>query len=185
MRCLEIGPGPIRLPGFETLNVIKTPVTDHVGPAHQPPFKNNTFDVVYSSHCIEHVEWFLVEDTVKEWARILKPNGLLEVHTVNGYALIKGMMELEIMGETSLSAGKWKQELHKGDPYKWAVGRIMNYKKANDPSNYWQHRAIITPRYLRLCFEQAGLVDIQEVAEPRGPVKHKSVNMGLKGTKRA
>src|SRR5688572_19487584 len=115
MRCLEIGPGPIRLPGFETLNVIKTPVTDHVGDAQRPPFPNNSFDVVYSSHCIEHVEWFQVEDTIREWVRILKPGGLLEVHTVNGYNLLKALIDLEETGKTDLTAGKWKRELHKDD----------------------------------------------------------------------
>lgn len=185
MRCLEIGPGPIRLPGFETLNVIKTPVTDHVGDAQRPPFPNNSFDVVYSSHCIEHVEWFQVEDTICEWVRILKPGGLLEVHTVNGYNLLKALIDLEETGSTDLTAGQWKRELHKDDPYKWAVGRVMNYRKKTDTGVHWMHRAIITPRYLTLCFEQAGLENIEVAAEPRGPVKHRSVNMGLKGIKRA
>ena len=182
MRCLEIGPGHERLPGFETLNIVKTPITDHVGDAKKPPFQNATFDLVYSSHCIEHFEWHEIESVIREWARIVKPGGCLEVHTVNAVPLMKALVELEETGETSLKAGAWRPDLHKYDPYKWASGRIMNYRRGNE-GWHWLHRSILTPSYMRKCFEQAGLVDLETVAEPRGRKKHKSINMGLAGVK--
>ncbi len=183
MRCLEIGPGHERLPGFETLNVVRTPATDHVGDASKPPFQDATFDLVYSSHCIEHVEWFAVEATILEWARILKPGGQLEVHTVNGYAMMRALVDYEETGEVPIRAGAWKRDLHQDDPYKWAAGRILNYQRKCEGGTHWMHRAILTPRYMRRCFEQAGLTDLEVVAEPRGPKKHKAINMGLRGRK--
>jgi SAM-dependent methyltransferase len=183
VRQLEIGPGWERLPKFETLNLVKNQFTDHVGDCRRPPFGNDTFDVVYSSHCIEHVEWYEVEDTIREWVRILKPGGLLEVHTVNGYLMMKAMIEYEETGATTLKAGKWKDELHKYDPYKWAAGRILNYARNGEKGTSWMHRAILTPRYLTRCFEIAGLGNIEPVAEPRGSKKHAAINMGFKGTK--
>src|SRR3546814_7619303 len=68
------------------------------------------------------------------------------------------------------------------DPYVHAVGRIMCYSKKGDGGAN-MHRAILTPRYLRRCFERAGLVEIETVAEPRGDLKHRMVNMGLRGRK--
>jgi hypothetical protein len=62
------------------------------------------------------------------------------------------------------------------------AGRIMCYSKRGDGGAN-MHRAIITPRYLRRCFERAGLTEIEAVAEPRGAKKHSMVNMGLKGRK--
>jgi len=182
VRRLEIGPGSERLPGFETLNAVRTPVTDYVGDARRPPFKDGTFDEVYSSHCIEHVEWYEVEATIAEWARILKPGGTLEVHTVDGFKMMKALVELEETGVSPIRAGKWRQDLHQGDPYKWAAGRILCYAKKGD-GGLNCHRAIITPNYLRRCFEQAGLADIEPVALPRGTKKHASINLGLKGVK--
>lgn len=182
MRCLEIGPGHERLPGFETLNILRTPVTDHVGPAQRPPFPDETFDEVYSSHCIEHVEWFEVEDTVREWARILKPGGLLEVHTLDATPWLRAILEYEELGVSTARTGKWRADLHQHDPYVHAAGRILCYSKRGDRGAN-MHRAIITPRYLRRCFEQAGLVDIEPVVEPRGAKKHTMVNMGLRGRK--
>lgn len=183
-RRLEIGPGAERLPGFETLNVIRTPFTDHVGNAQRPPFPPGTFVEVYSSHCIEHVNWWEVEDTIRAWTAILVPGGVLEVHTLDATPWMRAMLEFEQTGECGTSTGKWRDDLHKHDPYTHAAGRIMCYSKKGDQGANL-HRAILTPRYLRRCFERAGLVDLVEVAEPRGRHKHRMVNMGLRGTKPA
>lgn len=180
MRRLEIGPGDERLPGFETFNVQRTPFTDHVGDARRLPFQNETFDEVYSSHCIEHVDWYDVEATIAEWARVLKPGGILEVHTVNAAPLMFAMLQWEETGKTSRAPGAWRRDLHREHPFVAAAGRIMCYAKKGDGGANL-HRAILTPRYLRECFGKAGLVDLEEVAEPRGSKKHASINMGLRG----
>lgn len=38
-------------------------------------FKDNVFDVVFSSHCLEDIED--TESTLREWLRVLRPNGYL------------------------------------------------------------------------------------------------------------
>jgi ubiquinone/menaquinone biosynthesis C-methylase UbiE len=182
VRRLEIGPGPERLPGYETLNALRTPFTDHVGDARRPPFQNETFDEVYSSHCIEHIEWFEIEATIKEWVRILKPGGVLEIHTVNAAPIMRAMLEWEETGHTDRKPGAWKREWHKDHPFVAGAGRILCYSKKGD-QGVNMHRAILTPRYLRECFEKAGLVEIEEVAEPKGAKKHTAINMGLRGRK--
>ncbi|WP_347271634.1 class I SAM-dependent methyltransferase [Rhizorhabdus histidinilytica] len=178
MRRLEIGPGRDRLPGYETLNLIRTPATDHIGDCRRPPFPDATFDEVYSSHCIEHVEWYEVEATITEWVRILRPGGSLELHTVDGERMMRVML-----GDIEVQPGQWKRDLHRDDPYVWAAGRLLNYAKGGEQGASWMHRAILTPAYLRRCFERAGLVDIEPVAEPKGDKKHRGINMGLRGRK--
>lgn len=180
MRRLEIGPGHERLPGFETLNIV--PPADHIADCRRLPFADATFDEVYSSHCIEHVEWFEVEAVVCEWARVIKPGGTLEIHTVDAVPLMKALIELDETGKTDLKPGAWRANLHCHDPYKWAAGRIMNYNRKGH-GTHWMHRAILTPAYLRLCFEQACLIDLETVAEPKGAKKHAAINMGLRGRK--
>lgn len=183
MRRLEIGPGKERIPGFETLNIERTPQTDHIGDARKPPFAPGTFDLVYSSHCIEHIHWYEVEPTLAAWAKILVPGGVLEVFTVNGIALMKALVVLEETGEwTGPGIGTWKHDLTLYDPYKWAVGRLLNYPKKGGQVHL--HRAIITPGYLRKCFEVAGLVNIRDMdrSEVRGH-DHGWINMGVRGEK--
>lgn len=47
------------------------------------PFGNETQDYVYSSHCLEHVEYHIT--TIKEWFRVLKTNGHLVIVVPHQY----------------------------------------------------------------------------------------------------
>lgn len=192
MRCLEIGPGKKSIKGFETLNLNAEERTegggDHIGDARSLPFENNTFDIVYSSHCIEHIQWFQVEDTIKEWTRVLKLGGSLEVWTVNGYTISKALVEYE---ETGLWNGppvtEWNNKkilsMLKNNPYLWANGRILSYARNREyDSNL--HRSILTPKFLKKCFENAGLKNVRDMerSEVRG-YDHGWINMGVCGVK--
>jgi len=76
LRRLEIGPGPERLPGFETLNIVGGRQVDYVADAAgRLPIADNTFDLVYASHILEHIPWFCTEEAMHEWVRVLKPGG--------------------------------------------------------------------------------------------------------------
>lgn len=192
-RYLEIGPGKKSIPGFETFNLGKKERTegkssDYEGDARKLPFSDNTFDIVYSSHCIEHIPWFQIEDTIIEWARVVKPEGRLEVWTVNSYKIAKALVELE---ETGIWTGppidEWSNpkilKLLKNDPYKWASGRIMSYARSGDyDSNL--HRSVLTPKYMWSCLEKADLKNIRYMdnSEVRGK-DHGWINMGICGIK--
>ena len=182
MRWLEIGPGKERLPGFETLNLVRTDITDHVGDAKKPPFSDATFELVYSSHCIEHVHWYEVEDTLAQWVRILKPGGLLEIFTLDALKLMKCVVVYEETGEWIGPDHylTWRQKFVHEDPYKWAVGRMLSYPL--NGRDYYHHRALITPGYLRRCFEKNGLIEIEPMTEERGH-KYGYITFGLRGKK--
>jgi hypothetical protein len=96
---------------------------------------------------------------------------------------MRDLLAMEDGDTSTVSPGSWKSELTCGDPYKWAVGRLLNYSKKGERGTVWMHRAILTPNYLRRCFEAAGLAEIHAVSEPRGSKKHRSINMGLRGVK--
>lgn len=188
MRNLDIGPGKHRIPGFETLDVVKWPHVDHVSDARTLPFPDGTFQIVHASHVIEHLPWFEIDAAVREWARVLVPGGALEVWTVNAYKLAKAMVAYEETGfwpGPTLGPGTWKDAWVQGDPYRWVSGRLFCYPKLNrglaDP--YWHH-ALFTPRSLAEVFARAGLNGVREMdrSEVRGS-DHKWINLGVFGTK--
>lgn len=182
MRCLEIGPNKAKLPGFETLDAVASPIVDHVGDCRKMKF-GAEFDLVYSSHVIEHVEMSDVEATIKEWARILKPGGWLEVHTVDSKRILTALLHYDETGEWTGPAPEWRKELTRGDPYLFAACRVLNWPK--DGNIFQLHRAIITPNYLTRCFERAGLVDLAPLTreDARGSRHSAFINLGLKGRK--
>lgn len=185
MRCLEIGPNKARVPGFETTDIVKGPLVDHVEDCRAFSFEDGTFDLVYSCHVLEHIEWYQVEATVAEWGRIVKPGGHLEIHCLNALDLMKALIHLDETGEWNGPDPSWLRELTGGDPYLWAVGRIMNRPKGGNI--HQNHRALITPNYLRRCIERAGLEVVEQIGrEDMRRSRHLDfINIGYRSRKPA
>jgi len=186
-RCLEIGPGNSRLPGFETLDIIGGRNVDYVYDAGKPlPFEDNTFDLVYASHVLEHIPWYKVEEVVKEWVRILKPGGVLEVWVPDGLKICKALVDYELTGiKEAMERDGWYRFNSEKSLYIWVNGRIFSYGDGTgNPCHPNWHRALFTARYLKECFERAGLVNVRELdrSEVRG-YDHGWINLGIRGRK--
>ena len=82
VRYLNIGCGStIFPPPWENLDGRDMPGVDHVSGIDKLSFPDNTFDIVYASHVIEHIKRNDIESVLKEWVRVLKPGGKLRVAT--------------------------------------------------------------------------------------------------------
>jgi len=89
-RYLHIGCGNVILPKpFENLDTRQLEGVDHVSEAFPLPFEDNTFDLVYSSHVLEHFEKINTQAIVNEWVRILKPGGMIRLSVPSLENLIK------------------------------------------------------------------------------------------------
>jgi predicted SAM-dependent methyltransferase len=79
-RRLHIG-GTVRFDGWEVLNAIAAPYVDHVCNANDlSQFLDNTFDAIYASHVLEHLDYFKeLSATLSEWNRVLLPGGTMYV----------------------------------------------------------------------------------------------------------
>ena len=75
-RKLHIG-GTTLSPGWEILNIMKAPWVDHVCNANDLSlFESNTFDCIYASHIVEHLDYVdELQETLSEWLRALKSGG--------------------------------------------------------------------------------------------------------------
>lgn len=185
-RKLEIGPGPKRIPGFETMNIMYGLDVDYVWDAtREMPFASDTFALIYASHILEHVAWYQTLAVLKEWVRILRPGGSLEIWVPNGLKICKAFVDAETSGADPFENDPWTRFNDERDPCKWVCGRIFTYGdgtgRIDDPN--W-HRALFSPRYLQKALEQAGLVDVVEMHknEVRG-YDHGWINLGMKGIK--
>ena len=57
------------------------------------PYKDNTFDVVYHSHLIEHLSKIEGVSFIKECYRVLKPGGIIRIATPNLEAIVKNYIK--------------------------------------------------------------------------------------------
>lgn len=186
MRKLEIGSGSKRIAGFETLDIVSNPTVDYLSDASKNlPFKNDTFDLIYSSHVLEHIPWYLAETTLREWVRILTPGGILEVWVPNGLKICETLVRVESGEKGLVEKDGWYKFNSRKDPCVWAAGRIFTYGDGTGNLNHsnW-HRSIFTPRYLKDLFSIVGLIKIEEMdrSEVRGE-DHGWINLGVKETK--
>ena len=178
-RKLEIGSFN-RLPEFETLNVVPGRLVDYVLDSTRAlPFESGTFSIIYASHVIEHFPWYSVSAVLREWVRVLKPGGRLEIWVPDALKIFETVIEAEA-GRISQTPDQWTRLNPTGDPYLWANGRLFYGANPGYPS--W-HTAMYTPRSLVQMLRSVGLVDVRVLteAENTGPDLHGWINLGACG----
>lgn len=183
VRYLEIGPGENHIQGFETLNIIPGPNIDYVGDATKRlPFKDNTFDLIYCSHILEHVPWYQTEATLREWVRVIRPGGRLEVWVPDAYKICNVLIAAE-NNQIETIPDNWNVGNPSNNPYVWVSGRLFWGANPNYPS--W-HKSLFSLNYLTLLFGSISLTNIRklESEEIRG-FDHGWINLGITGVKDA
>lgn len=77
---IHLGCGEQSAPGW--INVDAQPFS-HVhfvgGVEKLPMFSENTADLIYACHVLEHISYQRYPDILKEWYRVLKPKGILRI----------------------------------------------------------------------------------------------------------
>lgn len=185
-RCLEIGPGITRIDGFETLNIIDGKNVDYIADISSSlPFPDNTFDLIYASHVIEHVPWFLQKHLFFEFSRILKPGGKLEIWVPDFKKVIDTIFTYYNTGENLTGNDGWYRFNEEKDVMTWANGRIFTYGDGTaNPLSFNWHRCVFTYEYLMKLNADAGFINITPLShtEVRG-FDHGWINLGVKSEK--
>ena len=168
MRKLEIGPGydGKRLEGFETLDIQKRDNVDHVADASgKLPFDDNSFNLVYAAHVLEHFYWRQVEDALKEWCRIIKPGGALEIWVPDGLMVAEHWLMAE-KGNAKLikkyNLKTYRRSMVKQDPCLWANAKINSIGGIHHPP-FGDHKVFFSRRYLNKALVQAGFLKVKKL----------------------
>lgn len=98
-RRLHIG-GTVVREGWEILNALTEPWVDHVGQAEDlTRFADNTFVELYASHVLEHLGYRSdLPVALKEWYRVLAPEGCLMVSVPDLEALCELYLQRNSLG---------------------------------------------------------------------------------------
>jgi predicted SAM-dependent methyltransferase len=77
---LHIGCGERYIPGFIHVDARKLPHVDYVTPADRlDMFEDNSVDLIYACHILDHLGRNQVDITLKEWHRVLVQGGILRL----------------------------------------------------------------------------------------------------------
>ena len=77
---LHLGCGKRYISGYVHIDAIEYPHIDHVTTIDHLPFiPDNSVDVIYTCHVLEHFKRREVDRVLREWGRTLKPGGVLRI----------------------------------------------------------------------------------------------------------
>jgi SAM-dependent methyltransferase len=183
-RCLEIGPGqhPTAFHArytatWDKLDFLPGPhITIAARWGLEPlPIPANTYDLVYASHVLEHIEWTRTIHALREVLRILKPGGAFEVWVPDFAKLATTWLF------ACLPPDSYHSHRSRGTVKTWCNDRIFG-----DGANPGRiHRAMFDDEHLLWCLTKAGFTDVQLLtrdirAKGRG---HRGINLGARGVK--
>jgi SAM-dependent methyltransferase len=161
----DIGSGPVS-PYFEEGKVVSFDIREDVRPdvicdVRHLPVPDQTFDIVFSSHTLEHFGWANIEKVIKEWSRVLKVGGELRLVVPN----------MRFSAQRILDDNMIPQDF-------WVGWGEQDYGK-----NF--HAIGFTPKVLKALVESLGLFEDIQIKEGdiNGPPDPNSWNLQLKATK--
>ena len=77
---LNLGCGNVTHPAFVNVDALVAWHIHYISPVEKlRPFRDNSADIVYASHCVEHFSHLKVNEVLAEWRRVLKPGGVLRL----------------------------------------------------------------------------------------------------------
>jgi predicted SAM-dependent methyltransferase len=155
---LEIGSGINPIDGFIHLSLNpKLPHVEVIADARELPFNDNEFVEIVANHVLEHIFWHESEKALREWYRVLVPEGRIKIVVPNLKWVINFYLD---------KSDKWKEHT-KNQPFSAKENKIdiINhylYGTAVPKGN--QHVRMFTAEYLRdlMCkvgFRQVEVVD--------------------------
>ena len=144
-RALDVGSGELERTFEDCETVVRVDIREEAKPDYRCdvrflPFGDEEFDIVFSSHVLEHIDRGQQKSTLEEWCRVVKKGG-----------------ELRLV----LPSIKWAaQEIVKGN-LDYNVLNVL-YGAQSNPYDY--HQAGFTPEFLRELVTSLGL-SVTEVRE--------------------
>lgn len=87
---LHLGCGKRYIPGFVHVDLIDYPHIDYrCDVIELSMFENNSIELIYACHILEHFKRFDIENVLKEWYRVLIPNGILRFAVPDFEAIVE------------------------------------------------------------------------------------------------
>lgn len=176
MKCVEIGHGNTRIgPDWVNVSAKRLSNTDVVCSWGEGrlPFSDEEFDIVYASHCLEHIPWYKTIDALKEARRVAKNGGVLEVW-VPDFQYIVNCYHDKVCGDIFMVHDAQDNFM------RWLNGKLFCYERDGHQN---LHRATFDREYLEKCMIDAGFKETVRLDKPRTGNHPMNSQIGVGGVK--
>jgi hypothetical protein len=112
---LNLGCGDTHYPGYINMDLYGDP--DIKGDMRLLPYENETIDRINAQHILEHIPYAQFIPTLKEWYRVLKVDGILDI----------GIPDIELCCKNFLS-------MPESEKWRWGIATIFGAQTL--PANY-------------------------------------------------
>lgn len=136
---LEIGAGENPTPGYHHLDIRQLDHIETVCDARELPFADESWDEIKAWHILEHIPYRDTLKTLREWYRVLKKGGILDLKVPDTNQIIL----------------KWVR-------HEWDWEKVVYHLAGGQEYEDNTHKAFFIPAYLRLLLFQAGFTIISE-----------------------
>jgi predicted SAM-dependent methyltransferase len=89
---LNLGSNETRIEGYINIDLVEHPNVDVVADVRKLPYENESVDEITNSHLLEHFNFFEGFEVLKEWYRVLRKGGILEIELPDFEAICKFMI---------------------------------------------------------------------------------------------
>ena len=137
---LHLGCGEVNHPDFINIDLVPHTHVHYVRPIDDLSiFANESVDLIYASHCLEHFPYRKVPSVLVEWARVLKKGGILRL-SVPDFDTILGAYEAD---------GK-------------SLDLVLEMIVGGQDYEYNFHYVVFNKKYLKDRLERTGLSGVSE-----------------------
>jgi hypothetical protein len=150
---LEIGAGEYPAEGYDIhVDVLPLPGIEVRCRMDQLPFADASVTALRANHVLEHQSWELVEATLREWARVLKPGAAVDIGVPDARCRAGDWVSGKL---TTLEANYWilgghsDRDAHRGVDERGVPRWIWN-----------AHHTLFDPPWLEELLQRCGMVDI-------------------------
>lgn len=153
-KIIDIGCGPTKRE-FEEGIPVRVDIREECEPDYRCdvrllPFGNEEFDIVYSSHCLEHFKRNEWENVLLEWLRLLKKDGELRLVLPNilwsADCLMKGIINNDVLN-VLYGAQSNPFDIHYNGFTPDVIGGFLKSKGINSVITFEGYNMIIKGRY--------------------------------------
>jgi predicted SAM-dependent methyltransferase len=95
---LDVGCGMAKREGYVGVDIHPDTQADVVAPMWNLPYEADSVDEIYSSHALEHIPQDHVLPTLREWRRVIKPDGLIIIRVPDLMWICREFLNNPVMG---------------------------------------------------------------------------------------